>query len=249
MAPPQLHVPHTHSNRGASPLSTYLPPNSTELAVSLENVFEEHCIGIAKDPAFLLQLYREKHKEKPTAQAAAQFLNDVKSSVPDSLLLSYVSRHLSHPSHLVLYKKQFAQQLAVKSLFGFLLSVIDRSADKLCFIPSTGQIYQRAFVPTYTPDSHVLVPVMVSNTTFLEALPWRLSRSLVNFLSPLDIDAHLASTMAAAAVALNESRLQLNPHLMMFFRDEVRRERERERKRGRERERERSKKKKDKSEK
>ncbi len=144
MNTPHMHVQPPVHGRGSNALANFLSTQGTELCVSLENVFEEHCLGVGKNPSALLQLYRERIKDRPApaalpapAAALTQFYNEAKTFVPDNLLLAYVLRQLAHPSHLFLYKKQFAQQLAMKSLLGFLFSVGDRTADKFTFLAST----------------------------------------------------------------------------------------------------------------
>ena len=122
--------------------------------------------------------------------------------VPDDLLARHAHVALRGSSEaLWAAKRSAASQLAASAILGHALTVGDRSPARFALhLFSSGGSAPRFtaldFRPVYQPEGQ-LEP--------LEDVPFRLTRNVMTFLSPLLVDGVFASTMAATALAVKNN--------------------------------------------
>ncbi|PON42676.1 Phosphatidylinositol 3-kinase, Vps34 type [Parasponia andersonii] len=95
-----------------------------------------------------------------------------------------------------------------------MLQIGGRSPNKILFAKNTGKIYQTDFHPAYDANGM---------NEFNEPVPFRLTRNIQSFFSPLGVEGLIVPAMCAATQAVFSPKQSQHiwHQLAMFFRDEL----------------------------
>jgi transformation/transcription domain-associated protein len=187
---------------------------------SLGEVYEDDRMARGLDSDAPIMLWRRRFqnvadaKGNPEAQnVPLQVYEEInRSVVPDTLLTRYVCSMLPSADHVWNFKKQFAVQLAMSSLMSYCLCIGEQSPHRMLFNKSNGRIYSPEFRPGYNQNGSL---------ECTEAVPFRLTRNLYNFVTPFCIDGVFASAMSTMAQCLVQRQKVLESQLSLLLRDDL----------------------------
>mmetsp|Transcript_3976 Transcript_3976/g.6916 ORF Transcript_3976/g.6916 Transcript_3976/m.6916 type:complete len:1721 (-) Transcript_3976:97-5259(-) len=153
--------------------------------------------------------------------------DDVKRGVSDMLLAEYMHACCKQSSQVLALRKQFTSQLALVSFSGFALGLSARSADRVTFWTSTGQVlHSESSLPTYPALTTALQQMeqqsVMDRETAQHIVPFRLTRNLCAFMNPFGLEGLFSAVISATANCLSQAKhLQLYHFLSLHFRDEL----------------------------
>lgn len=109
---------------------------------------------------------------------------------------------------MFLFRKQFAAQAALTSLFSYLFSCMASTPHRFVFARASGAIYLQDMAVHYTKD------VKARNAD----MPYRMTRNLSSFISQYGIEGWFLVTQALAAQSMTGTKQNLKWALHLFFR-------------------------------
>ena len=211
-------------------------PGALSLSDALDRALESPAAGPARAGAprsadELLDLYRRTINAAAADAGAARLSPDEASAVgfaaaaralPASALSATISAASASPEALAALRARFANAFAMHSLACFLFSITDRSPSKISLSLATGGLTSIDPRPAYAPFSVTHGAFHTGSLLDVyEAVPFRLTRNFVHFLSPQGVSGPVAASIVAASRGLCHHYEWLLAYLTVFFRDEV----------------------------
>ena len=202
------------------PLSTHVRIIQDDVSyVSLEDVYERHCesIGIHPDDVVLyfrdemtngLEKYNIQWKRgNPELLNLRQNLFERISSswVPETILSSYMKA--SAPSYVDLWtlRKQFTLSYATMTFMTYVMGIGHRFPHKTLISRQTGSVLCMDLLPSLNQSGQF---------TLTEAVPFRLTPNIQNFITPVGMEGVFTSSIMAVARCLTEPEVR---YMMMFI--------------------------------
>eukprot|EP00466_Bigelowiella_natans_P000476 jgi/Bigna1/33130/e_gw1.1.3.1 len=190
---------------------------TNEAHISLEEVYEQSCAVRRVDPDQPLLTYREiLHKAEGCEQNAKARLKAYDTIchtvVPDYILSRFIDRVVRAPDQYWAFKKEFAAQIAISGFLSYIMNIGDRSLYKLSFSKKSGRIINSEFYPAY--NAYYLIDCQ-------ESVPFRLTRNITTFLTPLMVDGIVSSVLTAANSCLLRNQDVIRNYLCLFIRDDL----------------------------
>jgi hypothetical protein len=146
---------------------------------------------------------------------------DVCDVVPDTVLSTCLSSSMASPEALGAIRARFRGQVALHSFLCVLFTIGERTPSHLGVSLSSGSLLSLDMRPTYNVGSSASSAGGLMDPFFTESVPFRLTRNMVNVITPQGIVGPVAASMIAAPRALfNYYDLMLS-YLSVFFRDDV----------------------------
>ncbi|KAL5487751.1 TRA1 [Sanghuangporus weigelae] len=216
----QFHLPWTVS---LNPSVRIITNDSSY--VSLQDIYDRHCeeIGITREePALLVaqrtkQIAREMGSVPNTSELIAirkTVMDEVcKKMVPDDILSRYMIRTMSGPQELWRMRKTFTLQLSAVSFMTYVACLSQHHPSRFHISRSSGQIFMSELLCGINTQTFVI--------TQIEAVAFRFTPNLQNFVNPIGTEALLCPGIVAIARALTKPEYELDQHLCLFIRDEV----------------------------
>jgi len=194
--------------------------------VSLQDIYDRHCdeLGITREDPILMagEKIRAVLRESPNIPSKTEYFNLKKTvidelvtkMIPDNILTNYMTRTMNGPMELWRMRKAFTLQLSAVSFMTYSICITSRQPSRFHISRTTGQIYMSEILPGTSTISHVFS----SN----ESVPFRFTPNIQQFVTPVGSEALLVPGIVAIARALTKPEYDLDQHLCLFARDEVR---------------------------
>ncbi len=154
-----------------------------------------------------------------------------------NVLSNYMSEMISSTEHLYRFRQVFASQLAVNSLLQYAFAIVERTPNRFAFCNVTGQVLSQDFRSQYNHGTHsyyhfidnpfhskVLISFNLNlHLGLLEKLevPFRMTRSITEFIGPFMLEGVLVPSFAIASSALHSQQSTLKPILHLLMRDDI----------------------------
>jgi hypothetical protein len=200
-------------------------PLFASLAEGLER-FMESTGGNIDDPLMAFrnlaaEAYNRRHIQNPQqtpgrkdsiAARVEAYHSVCNTHIPDTCLSSWIVASAPSPNYLFSFRKTFAQTLGTASLVSYALAVGARRPQNILFSWSTGAV------------SNLHMRPLLSQRGLLEcdeAVPFRLTRNIQQFLGPNGVHGPLFGSMAVTMRALRSNDELLNIYLNCIIRDEL----------------------------
>ena len=185
--------------------------------VSLEEVYEQSCAVRGVDPDEPLLCYRDTLRRvrggEQNLQARLEVFNDICARVvPDYILSRFVSRTVRSPDQLWAFKKEFAAQVALSGYLSHIMNIGDRSLHKLSFSKKSARIINSEFYPAY--NSFCIIDCQ-------ETVPFRLTRNISSFLTPLMVNGIVSGSIMAINSLLLRKQDVIKNYFCLFVRDDL----------------------------
>lgn len=136
-------------------------------------------------------------------------------TISDQILSKYMFKSLPTASHVFLFRKQFAAQAALTSLFSYLFSCMASTPHRFVFVRASGAVYLQDLAVHYNQE------MKQRNAD----MPYRMTRNMSCFISQYGIEGWFLVTQALAAQAMTGTKQNLKWALHLFFRYGLRRPR------------------------
>ncbi|GAB5370731.1 hypothetical protein AAMO2058_001518200 [Amorphochlora amoebiformis] len=190
---------------------------TNEAHISLEEVYEQSCAVRRIDPDKPLLTYREMMQqvegcEQNMSARVEAYDRICESVVPDYILTRFIDRIVRAPDEYWAFKKEFAAQIAISGFLSYIMNIGDRSLHKLSFSKKSGRIINSEFYPAY--NQFCIIDCQ-------ESVPFRLTRNITTFLTPLMVDGIVASVLTAANSCLLRNQDVIRNYLCLFIRDDL----------------------------
>jgi len=190
---------------------------TNEAHISLEEVYEQSCAVRKIDPDKPLLTYREMMRQAKGCEQNMRarmdaYDNICESVVPDYILSRFVDRIIRSPDQYWVFKKEFAAQIALSGFLSYIMNIGDRSLHKLSFSKKSGRVINSEFYPAY--NQFCLIDCQ-------ESVPFRLTRNITSFLTPLMVDGIVGSVLTAANSCLLRNQDVIRNYLCLFIRDDL----------------------------
>jgi hypothetical protein len=186
--------------------------------------------GIPSCSDDLVELFRlraQNHFPKNASTGASaddSLLNaysDVCDVLPDTVLSTSLSSSMASPEALGALRARFRGQVALHSFLCVLFTIGERTPSHLGVSLSSGSLLSIDMRPTYNVGSSASSAGGLMDPFVTESVPFRLTRNMVNVITPQGIVGPVAASMISAPRALfNYYDLMLS-YLSVFFRDDV----------------------------
>jgi len=182
---------------------------------SLANLVQRHLETVSID-ALAPQLQHRKrwasatNSQRETAAMDA-FREICDQMVPATVLKSWFSEAV--PCHEVLWwlRRQFCSQLALYSVLNFLMNGEDQSPENMWVSQVDGMLFQPVIRTVYNDQDGLVHSTM----------PWRLTRNIVQAMSPFGLEGPYVSALSIVSVCLSTKNAQLQNFAPLFFRDDL----------------------------
>eukprot|EP00884_Botryococcus_braunii_P021979 jgi/Botrbrau1/8465/Bobra.0237s0082.1 len=132
--------------------------------------------------------------------------------VTESVFSQYMYKTFTAPAHIWCFKRYFCVQLALSAVMQYCMYIGGRTPYKMLFSRSTGRIFQQDFTPLYSPTLDL---------DKQEAVPFRLTRNLVSFLSSFSIEGSFIAVLSLTAQALLQREDFLKDLLTFYFKEDM----------------------------
>ncbi|KAG1474893.1 hypothetical protein G6F56_000065 [Rhizopus delemar] len=194
--------------------------------VSLYDVYEDHCDGIDMHKDNPLVYFIDKFKKNVNAHKdivnqktellnLRMEINDyiAANMVPSNILSNYLLKAMNSYSDYWMLRKRFIAQYATATFMTYIFSVGNRMPHKIMLSRSTGNVWMTEFLPGWNTAN----PVFGNG----EAIPFRFTPNIQDFITPIGIEGPFASCLMATARCLTEPDFQLDQYICLFVRDEL----------------------------
>ena len=221
-----------------------------EHSLTFGDVFSQYCSDNEKDDDFVLinfrkraqleeqshiPVYRRTHLHEKSGDTSSTdipaedmeairrramvlaFDRVCKECVPSDILSKYLSQWFHCPDDFYVFKTRFTRQYAVASLMSYVLSLNKKSAHRISFSLSSGSVSIIDFKPSFSWSSLSMKQ--------MDAVPFRMTRNVEQFLTPFGVMGPFANSFTAAAGALHSQSEWMKCYMGLYFRDELVRQR------------------------
>jgi len=196
--------------------SSHLPPWASSLSptamtsspihtfTSLAHIYEKYCKvrGLNSNEAAEYVIREQQKGDASQLQIYQDVCNII---VPNNVLSKYLSARFVSLAQMSDFKRQFAVALSTDTAVRHFLSSGSLAPHQLVFSLSNGSIL------TGFPSPF---------TTTKESVPFRLTRNVEQFFTTLGLEASYVSTFMDVAIALNETKAQLQSYLSVYLHQE-----------------------------
>lgn len=189
---------------------------------SLQEVYEDHCdvTGISKDEAIIYYTnkmrvnMRDVRMVKDLTNLRVEVAEQITSKfIPSDILTKFMTKTMKSHEDLWTIRKRFTSQMAAVSFMTYIMSINQRYPHKFMISRNTGNIWMTELLPAFTPN----VPMLHNS----ESVPFRFTRSLQHFMTPIGIEGVFSSALMAIGRCLTEPEFDLGQYLGIFIRDEL----------------------------
>lgn len=142
----------------------------------------------------------------------AAYLDICDNDVSDLVLTQTMAAVLPAPDAFAAFRVRFAQQLAVSNCLAHVLSVSDRTPQRVLFSQKSGDLVNAEFRPSYSSVGLLVSP---------DAVPFRLSRNMQALLTPLGVRGPFAASMTELARCLAKREEWVQRYLTLLLRDDL----------------------------
>lgn len=190
---------------------------------SLEDVLAEHCAarGIPMDAAIMYCFEMRKAEVLRAQEAPGDGRHDQRKAVfdhvrrelvPADILSKYVKSMMPDFTAFFLFRRQFTSHLAVSALITYALGLNKPAPHAVKIAGNLGAIipWELAFCM----DANGLLYQ-------LDRAPFRLTPTLLHFMSPVGLNGIFTGSFLAGAQALNDPDMKLSDHVGVIMRDEI----------------------------
>ncbi|CAJ0636389.1 15982_t:CDS:10, partial [Entrophospora sp. SA101] len=185
---------------------------------SLQDIYEDHCddIKISKDEPIIYFINKMKSNishtitRKDVINLKIEIARNIQSKyIPNDFIAKTIKSH----EELWSFKKHFTSQMASVSFMTYLICVGQRHPHKFLISRNTGNIWSSELIPSFAQGAP-----MFQNQ---EPVPFRFTRSIQQFMTPIGIEGIFSSAMLAIGRCLTEPEFDLGQYLSIFIRDEL----------------------------
>nr|CCA20235.1 phosphatidylinositol kinase (PIKL3) putative [Albugo laibachii Nc14] len=196
--------------------------------ITLEEIYQDYCAQQSQDPDLPLKLYWEdidratettkliervdERRSKMREAKLNSFRSICRNHVPETILAKYVLKRTAHPDAYFQYRNEFTKHLALSSFITSSLVIGERSPCRFLLSATSGQLRSTEVRPLYASNG------IVDETN---AMPFRLTRNLVTFITPVGVNGPLTLGISSIAEALLGEQDILRNQLALFFRDDL----------------------------
>lgn len=194
--------------------------------ISLEEVYESFCQQHSMGPDDVLMHYRDNFQNEvrrlgvQLRKGNVEVLNlrvDLfqqigKALVPSDILTGYIRAISPSPEKFWLFRQTFARQYACSIFLSYIMALGHRYPHKIAFSRLTGTVISTEILPTLNPNGQI---------TLVEAVPFRLTPNLQDFITPLVIEGVLVPALYSCAEVFYKQDSELCEFLLMIVRDEL----------------------------
>ena len=128
----------------------------------------------------------------------------------DQILSQFIFKMMPTTSHVFLFKKQFTSQLALTSLFSYLISNAAPAPNKLMFERGSGAVFLQ--------DMAVVYPGQHEQRSRNREMPYRMTRNVSNFISPFGLEGWFLISQVLAAQSMTRTKQNIHWPLYLFCR-------------------------------
>ncbi|CAH7675619.1 hypothetical protein PPACK8108_LOCUS10651 [Phakopsora pachyrhizi] len=189
---------------------------------SLQEIFENYCVeaGFARDDPLVAYAERlrsfafEGIEDAQEITTKLEIADEITTKmIPDCILKNYFSQTMKTAGDLWYFRKRFTIQYASFIFMTYIFSISQRTPQRITFSRSTGQIHTTDMFPSVLPNR----PEFGHN----EAVPFRFTPNIQQFMTRQNIEGLLTASLMAIAHALTEDEDDFNNQLSIFVRDDV----------------------------
>jgi transformation/transcription domain-associated protein len=194
--------------------------------VSLEDVYEDHCEKKGIHPDQPILMFRDKLSEAiskysiPLRKGNSDLLNlrllimDKISSamISDDILQKYMEASIPSFSGYYLLRKNFTLQYSSFTFLSYVMSIGHRFPHKMLISREKGTLFATDLLPSLNHAGQF---------TLTEAVPFRLTPSIQNYMTPVGMEGIYTSGIMSIARCLIEPEFELEDFLSIFIRDEL----------------------------
>ncbi|KAI8925789.1 hypothetical protein BC831DRAFT_256646 [Entophlyctis helioformis] len=183
--------------------------------ITLQDIYEDHCrrSGLHKDDhiVFHVRRMRQIYAANEVAKKGKVEMLNLKTEVmeeiarkmiPETIVSKYFHSRMASYLDLWTFRKRFTTQLATMTFMTYLMSIGHRHPQKVHISLKTGSMWSSDLLPT------------ISNTTSLfsnnEAVPFRFTPNMQNFVTPVGIEGVLVASLMAVGRSLTQPEVGLS---------------------------------------
>lgn len=189
---------------------------------SLQEIFESYCqeVGMARDDPLVVYAERirsfafEGVEDVHSIATKMEIADEITAKmIPDCILKNYFFRSMKSASDLWYFRKRTTIQFASFIFMSYTFSLSFRSPQRITFDRSSGAVYTADMFPS----------VLTNKPEFghTEAVPFRFTPNIQQFLTKQNIEGLMVASLMAIAQVLVERDNELEHTLSIFVRDEV----------------------------
>ena len=160
-----------------------------------------HRVSLTKAP--------EKGKDHELAQFEA-----LCEAVPQTIVADYFAASVTSPSALHAVRSNFTVQYALHCLLSYVFLVGDRTPDTILINRSSGSVHGLDFAPVFFADGKPQTLV-----DWPEPLPFRLTRAIEAFMTPVQLFGRFSLAMASAAQCFAKYDGYMQDYFRLLIRD------------------------------
>lgn len=194
--------------------------------VTLEEIYERFCVTKSIDPEDVLIYYRDQFQTEinrldiQLRKGNVEVLNlrvDLfhqisQGLVPSDILAKYIKSISPSPDKYWIFRQAFARQYAGSVFLSYVMALGHRYPHKIAFSCLTGSVFNTEILPTLNPNGQI---------TLVEAVPFRLTPNLQEFLTPVVVEGIFAPAVHSCAEVFYKPDSELCEFLPMIIRDEL----------------------------
>lgn len=190
------------------PLSSTVRLIESQAGTSLAQLWRDYCSSQQLDASLPMRVHAAALLAGSSPLEALQAAQDAAGPSP---LAKFAYAAMPSFRHLFHFKQSLAAQLALLSFASHSFCVVGMSSSRLLLSLHSGGAWATGFHPNYNATG------VVSNT---DAVPFRLTPGMVDFISPLGLTL-FATSMTAAAIATSDEKDNLMDHIHLFLQDDL----------------------------
>ncbi|CAJ0885247.1 10109_t:CDS:10 [Entrophospora sp. SA101] len=163
---------------------------------SLQDIYEDHCdnIRISKDEPVIYFINKMRSNisrtstRKDAINLKVEIARNIQSKyIPSDVLIKYFAKTIKSHEELWSFRKHFTSQMAAVSFMTYIMCVGQRHPHKFLISRNTGNIWSSELIPSFAQG----VPMLQNQ----ESVPFRLTRSIQQFITPIGLEGIFSSGM------------------------------------------------------
>ncbi|PLW40616.1 hypothetical protein PCANC_13021 [Puccinia coronata f. sp. avenae] len=189
---------------------------------SLQEIFESYCqeAGISRDDPFIAYAERlrtfgfESVEDVDLITTKLEIGDEITTKlIPDTILKNFFYKSMRTAGDLWYFRKRMTIQYASFIFVSYIFSLSLRYPHRITFDRSSGAVFTTDMFPSVSPNK--------PEFGHTEAVPFRFTPNIQQFLTRQNIEGLLTSTLMAIGKVLVQREGELEHNLSIFIRDEV----------------------------
>lgn len=194
--------------------------------ITLEEVYEKYCQDRGINPDDALISYRDglqseidrlgiqlrKGNVEVLNLRVDMFQKIASEVVPSDILATFVRQFTLSLDEYWLFRQTFARQYACSLFLSYVMALGHRYPHKIGFSRLNGTVVNTEILPTLNPNGQI---------TLVEAVPFRLTPNLQDYLGPVVVEGVLTPAIHSCADVYYKPESELSEYLPLIIRDEL----------------------------